>query len=90
MREHQEKPLDGFSICARRIAPKRAPVNDPAEKNLAKNLANNLANNLAPLMNSIAAQSWQAGQWKVDRPDWTMRATVPPQPGVAQGCPSRS
>jgi hypothetical protein len=33
---------------------------------------------------------WQAGQWKVERPDCTARRIVPVQPGVGQAAPSRS
>ncbi len=33
---------------------------------------------------------WQTGQKKVERPDWTIRATMPVQSGVGQGSPSRS
>ena len=33
---------------------------------------------------------WHTGQKKVERPDWTMRLTVPRQPGVWQGWFSRS
>jgi hypothetical protein len=32
---------------------------------------------------------WQRGQWKDDRPACTIRAIVPPQPGVTQGKPVR-
>lgn len=33
---------------------------------------------------------WQTGQKKVERPDWTIRVTVPVQSGVGQGSPSLS
>ena len=33
---------------------------------------------------------WHVGQKNVDRPFCTMRLTVPPQPGVGHGLPSRS
>lgn len=35
-------------------------------------------------------QRWQTGQWKLDRPDWTIRLIRPAQPSVGQATPSRS
>ena len=37
-----------------------------------------------PEIGRHGVQRWQTGQWKVERPDWTMRVTTPEQVGRGQ------